>query len=455
MFTSIEPSAPSEPDVEPIVYEPHALEIDFDTLAKNETRSEVRELHEYFAAQTPTQKNEYTGMFAGYNLLVFCCESLSPYVIDPVRTPTLYKMATNGFVFTDFYDTVCDNTSNGEYALNIGLIPDTTLLGRGWTEFYYYNSFTTAQKNALPFCFGNQLRALGYDTYAFHNYYGYYYGRDKTHPNMGYDFLSAGKGLKKTDKCPTSDVSMMEQALDILLKPNENGEITPFHAYFLTFSGHMPYNFSTDTSTPFASNDMALKNKAFVADMPYSTRVKAYIAAQQELEYALSYTLQTLEAAGQLDNTLILLTPDHYPYNLGLKDLGELAGKTLDEEFDQYRGTLILYNAGMTAPVTVDTPCCTLDILPTVSNLMGLEYDSRLMVGVDILSDTAEHVAILADRSFVTDKVMFNSKTGEATPLDGELPEGYLDYWIARVKNKFSVSTEILYSDYYAMVVPK
>ena len=240
---------------------------------------------------------------------------------------------------------------------------------------------------------------------------------------------------------------MVEQTLPDLLTPDENGEIPPFHAYYLTFSGHMYYNFT--------SNDMAIKNRAVSEDLPYSTAVKAYISCQQELEYALETVNAQLEAAGVADKTLIVLTADHYPYNLGLEKLSELAGKPLDDEFDKYRGALYIWSPSMQAPVTVDTPCCTLDVLPTLSNLLGLTYDSRLLTGSDILSDGA-HIAILGDRSFVTDKLYFNAQTGEATPRgDAVLQEGELDSLTTEVKNKFTVATEMLYTDYFAAIAEK
>ena len=107
----------------------------------------------------------------------------------------------------------------------------------------------------------------------------------------------------------------------------------------------------------------------------------------------------------------------------------------------------------MEEPITVDAPCCSLDVLPTLSNLLGLEYDSRLLMGTDVFS-TGEHIAVLADRSFVTDKVFYNCTNGEVTLREGvtELPEGYLEKYIALVKNKFTLSTEILYTDYYGKV---
>lgn len=433
-------------DREPVMeYDYNITDVDFTALTEAEENADVKMLHEYFAAQSGTKQNEYTGMFEGYNLILICAESFSPYVIDAERTPTLYKMATEGFIFTDYYNTVCDNTSNGEYALLTGLIPDTSLLGKGWKTFYSYNSFTASQENYLPFCLGNQFQGLGASTYAIHNYYNTYYGRNKTHPNLGYTFKAMYQGLKVVDDWPTSDVSMMEQTLPELLTPNENGEVQPFHAYFLTFSGHMPYTFGYNT--------MADKNKSVTDGLSYSSKVKVYIAAQQELEYALQYMMEQLEAAGVLDNTLIVLTNDHYPYPLGLDYLCELADKELDAEFDQYRSGLFIWSASMQKPITVDVPCCSLDVLPTLSNLLGLKYDSRLLMGTDIFS-TGDHIAILADRSFVTDKVFYNCISGEVTLRDGveDLPDGYLDKYTALVKNKFTLSTKMLYTDYYRKV---
>ena len=132
-----------------IEYDYNRTEIDFDKLLAEEEDESALALHRYFSAQKGTKQNEYTGMFAGYNLIFLCAESFSPYVIDAERTPTLYRMATEGFQFTDYYNSVCDNTSNGEYALLTGLLPDTSLLGKGWKTFYNYNSFTASQENTL------------------------------------------------------------------------------------------------------------------------------------------------------------------------------------------------------------------------------------------------------------------------------------------------------------------
>ena len=430
------------------------IDVNFEKLAEEEDDEELASMHKYFASVSGTNKNEYTGYFEGYNLIVVCVESFSQHLINEKLTPTLYKMATEGFVFTDYYNTVNDNTSNGEYALLTGLMPDTSLLGEGWKTFYNYNSFTKSKDNLLPFCFGNQFVANGAAAYAVHNHTATYYGRNKTHPNMGYQFIAFGQGLEEVDTYPTSDLSMMEQVLPTLLEADEDGNVDRFHAYFLTFSGHMPYVFDEE------HNDMTVKNKKYVENLPYSERLKAYIACQLELEFAMEYMVEELEAAGVLENTLIVLTNDHYPYPLdavnadgSLKYLSELAGEQLDDHFDKYRSGLIVWSASMESPVVVDVPCCSLDVLPTVSNLLGLTYDSRLLAGKDVFSD-CEHIAVLADRSFVTDKVMFNAESEEIILRDGvkELPEGYFERIQTDVQNRFTMSNKILYNDYYRVI---
>ncbi len=432
----------------------NVTDIDFAKLAENEENEEIKELHRFFASENATNTNSFTGMFEGYNLIVIAAESFTHHVIDKKITPTLYKMANEGFIFNNYYNTVSDNTSNGEYALLTGLVPDTSLLGQGWKTFYNYNSFTTSKDNLMPFALGNQYVWNGGKAFAVHNHTASYYGRNKTHPNLGYEFLAFGQGLEKVETYPTSDVSMMEQSLPVILERDEDGNIEPFHAYFLTFSGHMPYVFDE------THNDMTVKNKKFVEKLPYSKRLQAYIACQLELEFALEYLLDELKAAGVLENTLIAITNDHYPYPLdSINDsddliyLSELAKRKLDNYWDTYRSGLILWSASMEEAIEVDAPMCSLDVLPTISNLLGLTYDSRLLAGKDIFSDT-EHVAILQDYSFVTDKVMFNATTGKVTLQKGvaSLEDGYLERIQNEVQKRFAMSAKVLYNDYYRVV---
>ena len=108
-------------------------------------------------------------------------------------------------------------------------------------------------------------------------------------------------------------------------------------------------------------------------------------------------------------------------------------------------------------PIVVEKPCCSVDVLPTLLNLFGFEYDSRLYAGRDIFSEQ-EGMVIFNDRSFVTDGVIYNRKTKETIWLkdhDGNLivPKEHQDDYLKEkqqlVKDRYQMSAYILQENYY------
>lgn len=419
-------------DLDPKEY--NVLDLDFEALEGSTNNEALQALDRYFASEEATEKNEYTGLLEGYNLITICAESFSSRLIDPERTPTLYYLSTNGLIFENYYGTYGSNTTNGEYTFCMGNYPD---MSRSKAAA----SFFASQKNYLPFCLGNEFLEQGYQTWAYHNYSGEYYSRRDTHPNMGYTFQSAGDGLDIEINWPSSDLEMMEASMDDYLSSDQ-----PFHAYYMTFSGHYQYDWN---------NPMSLKNKDMAESLPYSEAVQAYVACNNELEKALTYLLERLEEAGVADKTVIILTNDHYPYGLTIDQFSELAGKEIDETFEKYRNSFICYIPGM-EPTTIDTYCSTVDILPTILNLFGLPYDSRLLAGRDILSPQAYDMAVLSDQSFVTENYGFDAATGEVVVFtEGyEVDETDLLQRQTIIQNQFQASLDVLNQDYYAHALP-
>lgn len=354
--------------------------IDFTALADSTDSDILKATDEYLSNATPTRKNNYTGLLKDYNLITICAESFCPWFISEELTPTLYKLSHTGILFENYYGTFQSVTTNGEYTMCMGLYPD---MSRTKTD----SSFNVAGTNYLPFCLGNALKGMGYQAWGYHDYIGDFYNRNITHANMGYTFKTADSGLAMKIDWPSSDLEMMEASVDDYINSGE-----PFHAYYMTFSGHYQYNWD---------NAMSAKNRDAVKDLPYSEPVKAYIACNLELEYALEYLMQRLEQAGVADKTCIVLTNDHYPYGLTEDEYNELAGQTLDTTFEKYRNSFICYVPGLSENIVVDEYCSTADILPTLLNLFGVDYDSRLLAGTDVLS-SGLHVAVLSDKSFLT-----------------------------------------------------
>ena len=410
-------------------------DIDFAKLAGSTDSAILKATDEYLAKVTPSRKSNYTGLLKDYNLITICAESFCPWFISEELTPTLYKMTHTGIIFENYYGSFQSVTTNGEYTMCMGLFPD---MSRTKTD----SSFNVAGTNYLPFCLGNALNEMGYTSYGYHDYIGDFYNRNITHANMGYNFKAADSGLNVKIDWPSSDLEMMEASVDDYINSS-----SPFHAYYMTFSGHYQYNWD---------NAMSAKNRAAVEDLPYSDPVKAYIACNLELEYALEYLVQRLEEAGIADKTCIVLTNDHYPYGLTEEEYNELAGQTLDTKFEKFRNSFICYVPGLSQNIVVDEYCSTEDILPTLLNLFGVEYDSRLLAGTDVLS-SGVHAAILSNRSFLTKAFRYDADTETVIPanegivISDELLQAYRQY----VDNKFKLSSNIVNSDYYAHVFNK
>ena len=406
--------------------------IDFTALADSTDSDILKATDEYLSNATPTRKNNYTGLLKDYNLITICAESFCPWFISEELTPTLYKLSHTGILFENYYGTFQSVTTNGEYTMCMGLYPD---MSRTKTD----SSFNVAGTNYLPFCLGNALKGMGYQAWGYHDYIGDFYNRNITHANMGYTFKAADSGLAMKIDWPSSDLEMMEASIDDYINSGE-----PFHAYYMPFSGHYQYNWD---------NAMSAKNRDAVKDLPYSEPVKAYIACNLELEYALEYLMQRLEEAGVADKTCIVLTNDHYPYGLTEDEYNELAGQTLDTTFEKYRNSFICYVPGLSENIVVDEYCSTADILPTLLNLFGVDYDSRLLAGTDVLS-SGLHVAVLSDKSFLTKTFRYDAGTETVIPADESITvsDGLVKTYRLYVDSRFQLSGNILNSDYYAHV---
>lgn len=414
----------------------NVMNIDFDALNALTEDKKLLAINDYCSKVTGTNQNEYTGMLKDYNLIVMCAESFSPAAIDKDLTPNLYKLTQQGIIFNNYYNTFPNTTTDGEYALMQGLYPDA---GRSKAVSSLYAS----RNSYLPFTLGNAFQSQrGVECFGYHNYRGSYYGRSESHPNMGYTMKFAGDGMTFTTNWPASDLEMMEQSVDDYIGKE------PFHAYYMTFSGHYKYDIGT--------NEMAKRNWDQVKDLPYSSNaIKAYLSCNIEFDKAIGYLMERLEQAGVADRTAIVIAGDHFPYGLKDNEYAELIGHDIDG-FSKYKSTLIFWVGGLEKNIVVDEYCCNVDVLPTILNLWGFEYDSRLLAGTDVFSD-GTHAAVLVDKSFLTDKVWFNASTGEIRYQvpESEIPEGYVENMNQLIATRFSISADILNTAYYNFVFDK
>ena len=451
--TDVDQSEPESEETFPVpeepIIQPHQFDLNYDILHELADNDHQRWLAGYIQSQTPVDTNEYTGMFEGYNLIYITAEGFCSYAIDEQLTPTLYRMANSGFVCRNYYTPLWQtSTSDGEYINLTGLIPDRQ------------HSMRRTSVNVQPFALPAFFAAEGVHSYAYHNNTLSYYSRHLSHPNMGYDYKACRLGdlneaewgdkvfaMENPGQWPASDYNMMVATVP------EYANSERFHAYYMTVSGHMYYTFK--------GNAMSSKNRDAVEDLPLSENCKAYIACNIELDKAMENLLEQLEKSGQLERTLICLSTDHYPYGLTDAEYEELAGKDLSAGKDKFRNTLILWNAAMEEPVYIDKACGPMDLMPTLLNLLGFDYDSRMYAGRDILSDS-EGMVIFNNRDFVTDSLIFIEKGDITYWLQDEngndiVPdtekEAYLASARQEVKDRYDFSAYIIQENYYSDVL--
>ena len=399
--------------------------IDFDKLLKAEKNKNIKKIHNFFKNEEPTNKNEYTGIFKDKNLIFITAESFSFNIIDEDLTPTLYKMTKEGITFSNFYTPIYyASTSDGEYTNLTGLLPKEGT----W-------SYIASKNKDFPYTYAKVLKEKGYEAYSYHNGIYDFYERDKVMPNLGYDkYTGCGNGLEKKINCdlwPQSDDEMFSKTFDDYKNSKK------FMAYYMTISSHLSHNFN--------DNDMAKKHKDKVKDLEYSEAVKAYISATIDLDNALESLLENLKKNDKLDDTVIVLVPDHYPYGLSDEELNEL--KPITTAYDKYKSGLIIYNSD-TKGKKIDKYSSNIDILPTILNMFGINYDSRVIIGKDIMSNS-DGIIIFNDRSFLTDQGFYNEKTNEFSTTKTKIDKGYIKEKRIEAFNKTNISSMILETNYY------
>lgn len=370
----------------------------------------------YVENSIPSKKNQYTSLFEGKNLVFVVAESYSEIAVSPELTPTLYKLTHSGFVFDNFYVPYYLSTIGGEFQSLTGLYPDSSILST-------WRSGTTT----FPYGLATSFKNKGYNTFAYHNNSGYFQDRNKYLKSIGFDnFKACYMGLNiNCDVWPESDIEMIEKSYEDYINSDK-----PFMAYYMTVSGHFEYTFD--------DNYIATKNKDLVKDLPYSEKPRAYIACNIELDKALELLINKLDEAGKLDDTVIVMLADHYPYALSLNEVNEISSYERDSLFEINHNSLVLWNNKMETK-KIDKVGMPIDVIPTIYNLFGIDYDSRLLAGTDLFSEK-EGLVILGNRSWITNKGRYNSIDNTTI---GDISSEYIEYINNTIQNRVAFSKAI------------
>ena len=392
-------------------------------LMNNETNEKIKQLDEFYMAQNITAKNEYTGIFENKNLILIMVEAFDNVAINKEVAPTLYKMATEGFYFDNYYTPKYScTTGESEYIGLTSIIPSSTVCT---PNTYRNNTYTDTIFNL----FNNK----DYYSSSYHNWNDQYYSRTVLHQNIGSDkFYDVDALGIKIIQGWQSDYDLMVKAMPHFVNEDK------FFSFIITSSTHFPYDVDSTVVT---------RNWDKVKNLNYSTKIKRYLAKVAELDKGLEYLLTELEKQDKLDDTVIVLFGDHHPLKMGLSDLNSASSIDRYEGFNEDRLPFIIYNSEIEGK-TISTTSSTFDILPTLANMFNLDYDPRLYVGKDIFSED-EKIVIFTNGSWATDKALYFSSTGKYEALQDNVDEEYINKINTKVSNLFTVSDLTLKTDYF------
>ena len=408
-------------------------------LKKNELNSlsadDVNEIDEYIAENNQLiVANEYSGIYRGKNLVLVLAESLNTFPIDEELTPTLYKMTTEGIYFDNYYAPLYQgSTSDSEFISQTSMIPS---MSDGVTCYAYGDNY-------YPYALANLFKNDDYNTDSFHSSFASYYNRELFHVSLGFNKFYGIEDLSiEYPPFFQNGTNWIEDSILFNYSLNKTNTDNKFYDFIISASGHMPYVYRDENDY----NLYEINNNARFKDL--SEETKNYLACQMNLDKGLNQLLIDLEDRGILNDTIIAIYGDHYPY--GVTDdvaISEVLDDTI-YGYEKNRVPFIIYDpSGDTEAQTNHALGSTFDIYPTLCNLFGLDYTKAFVMGVDLLDDNKHEVPFM-DGSILTDDFYYNAETGDIDFFDGET-DNYKEI-INSVKKRFEIGKKVVTGDYYA-----
>ncbi len=385
----------------------------------------IKTIDSYLMNRPSTNFNEMTGVFEGKNFVYLLVESLDYMAFDEQLTPTLCKLMNEGWNFSNHYTPryTCTTGDTG-FITEVDLIPDITIC----TE----NDF---KDNAWPNGIFQQFANAGYSTSAFHNWWDEYYERRTYYANEGCQVY------KNYDDLPIQTLTGWQSDLELMeLSVPEFINQDKFMTAIITSAMHYPYEKYSVLGTRYL-------DEINEVHPDYPDAVKSYLSKCMDFDAAMKYLLDELEAAGKLEDTVIMFFNDHHPFELDEQTIADYSFTDFDrmEDLNIDRGQFIIYNAGQPAQEFTDVNS-TFDILPTMLNLFNISYDPRLYMGADYFS-SKEKVVYMPEGDWITDMGIYFMESGE---FKGREPEqGYKEAISKEIQNMLNISKMIFKSDYF------
>ena len=320
---------------------------------------------------------------------------IGPFGAKAYPTPHLDRMAREGRKFTDFYVTqaVCSASRagllTGCYNVRVGILG---ALGPKATHGINPTEITLAeickQRGYATACYGKWH--LGHHKkflplqHGFDEYFGIPYSNDMWPYHPGVRHLPMDERLKKWPHLPLIEANevinpkvtgkdqeqittqLTERSVQFIEKNKDN----PFFLYVPHPMVHVPL---------YVSEKFKGKSKAGI-----------FGDVMMEVDWSVGQILETLRRHKLDKKTLVIFTSDNGPW-LSYGDHAGSAGPLREGKGTMFDGgcresTLMWWPGTIPADSTCETPAMTIDILPTVADLIGAKLPSHPIDGKSIIN---------------------------------------------------------------------
>lgn len=427
----------------------------------------------YATKDTKKEKNKYTNIFEGKNVIFIHAESIQNYLIDLevndiVITPNLNRLAKEGMYFSSFYPQISVGTSSDtEFTLSTGLLPSSS--GTVFVNFYK-RKYETIQ---------NLFNEKGYYTFSMHANNADYWNRKTMYKTLGYQAFYAKDSFQvPTDKddpdyvgLGLSDKSFLHQSIDILKNIKENNK--NYMGTIITLSNHSPFEDITkygdiDFSITFDkgtgeydANGNEIKETVTV---PYleDTEMGNYLKSAHYADEALGQFFEEIVQNGLDENTVFIIYGDHesklgrknlnllYNYDVETEEIKDVNDPTYvnleGDRYDLIKNTpLIIWTSDKSLQKEITDVMGMWDVLPTVSNMFGLEY--KYALGNDIFSKN-EKIVVFPNGNILTNNIFYNNLNDSYVAFnDNPIESSYVERLKEYAEVRLDVSKAIIVHD--------
>ena len=415
------------------------------------------------------KKNDYSKIFEGKNVIVIHGESIQDVALNQKFngeevTPNLNKMRKEGIFFDNFYAEASGGTSSDtEFTFSTSLLPVTN----GSVAVSYWNREYESLQKLLK-------TQKNYNTLSFHANTGDFWNRNNFHKSLGYNTFYSKSSFEVNDDniigLGLSDKEFFKQLTPMLKKEYEdNGK---FMATLIMLSNHTPF----DAVDKYGEFDVNIKETVKETDSegnevtkdvtyPYmeGTKLGNYFKSVHYADSAIGELLDELDEAGLLENTVVVLYGDHdakLPKSdfIRLYNYDKETDDVLDEDDENYfsvdyyeyelerKVPLIIWTKDKEYNKTVSTAMGMIDVLPTLSNMLGLKPTYSL--GNDIMN-LDNNLVPFPNGNWLTNDIYYNSQKDEYKVIN---PNAVIDSSEIEKNNeistlKLSISNDIILYD--------